>query len=86
MDRQLPPLPEPDSYCTHKDDHEYDVWNADQMRAYAEEAVKQERERCAGLCEDYAIKATFDGDPEDDHEGAAYLLAAAIRARGESNG
>jgi hypothetical protein len=31
----LPPLPEPDSHCTYKDDHEYDVFTADQMRAYA---------------------------------------------------
>lgn len=31
----MPPLPEPDSYCTHKDSHEYDVFSAEQMQAYA---------------------------------------------------
>jgi hypothetical protein len=32
---QLPPLPECDSYCTHKDTHEYDVFTAEQMKEYA---------------------------------------------------
>lgn len=30
----LPELPEPNSYCTHADTHEYDVFTADQMREY----------------------------------------------------
>lgn len=42
----MPTLPEPDSYCTHADSHEYDVWNADQMHAYAQ-AVADERVRAA---------------------------------------
>ncbi|HZW25150.1 MAG TPA: hypothetical protein VFF26_06685 [Gallionella sp.] len=28
------PMPEPDSHCTHADDHEYDVWNEQQMLTY----------------------------------------------------
>lgn len=38
---ELPPLPEPNSYCTHADSHEYDVFDADQMRAYATAALAQ---------------------------------------------
>jgi hypothetical protein len=36
---ELPPLPECDSYCTHADDHEYDVFTAEQMHAYARTAL-----------------------------------------------
>jgi len=38
--KDLPALPEPDSYCTHADSHEYDVFSADQMRKYALEAIQ----------------------------------------------
>lgn len=48
---ELPPLPECDSFCTYADDHEYEVFTADQMRAYAEEAIKQEREACIAAIE-----------------------------------
>ena len=44
----LPPLPEPDTHCWDEDTSK-DVWShsADQMRAYAEQAVAAERERLA---------------------------------------
>lgn len=45
---QMPALPEPDSYCTHADSHEYDVWNAAQMRAFRAEGV---RDALAGVVE-----------------------------------
>lgn len=45
-------------------------------------AIAAERERCAIICEDYAIEAMFDGDPEADHEGAAQHCADLIRAKG----
>ena len=38
--KDLPLLPEPNSYCTHADSHEYDVFTADQMHAYAIEAIR----------------------------------------------
>ena len=44
----LPPMPQPDTHCLD-DDTGKDVWShsADQMRAYAEQAVAAERERLA---------------------------------------
>jgi hypothetical protein len=45
------------------------LYTADQLRAYAAQAVAQERERCAAICEEhYSI------------EGIAQNIAAAIRA------
>ena len=46
----LPPLPPPDTHCWDEDTSK-DVWShsADQMRAYAEQAVAAERERCAQM-------------------------------------
>ena len=46
----LPPLPEPDTHCWDEDTSK-DVWShsADQMRAYAEQAVAAERERCINI-------------------------------------
>ena len=48
----LPPMPQPDTHCLD-DDTGKDVWShsADQMRAYAEQAVAAERERCAAICD-----------------------------------
>jgi len=40
---KLPPLPECDSYCTYKDSHDYDVWNAENMQAFARAAVLADR-------------------------------------------
>ena len=71
----LPPMPQPDTHCLD-DDTGKDVWShsADQMRAYAEQAVAAERERCAKLADEYA---TWGGS-----NFAAWFtkLAAAIRA------
>lgn len=36
---ELPELPDCDSYCTHADCHEYDVYTADQMRDYARQSI-----------------------------------------------
>ena len=45
-------LPPPDTHCWDEDTSK-DVWShsADQMRAYAEQAVAAERERCAAICD-----------------------------------
>ena len=45
----LPELPEPAGWAPVLGNQ--NIFTADQMRAYAEEAVKQERERCALECE-----------------------------------
>lgn len=73
---ELPPLPEPP--CTVPFCQGNNMgYTADQMRAYAEAAVKAEREACAKLCE-----ARYMGDNNrEDMEARA--CAAAIRARGE---
>lgn len=43
-------LPPPDTHCWDEDTSK-DVWShsADQMRAYAEQAVAAERERCINI-------------------------------------
>ena len=48
----LPPMPQPDTHCLD-DDTGKDVWShsADQMRAYAGQAIAAERERCAAICD-----------------------------------
>ena len=53
-------------------------YTADQMRAYAEEAVKQERGACAAVCE-----SLRGGVPPHTnvHDAAVEDCAAAIRAR-----
>jgi hypothetical protein len=38
--REFPPLPDCDSYCIHKDSHEYEVFTAKQMREYADAATQ----------------------------------------------
>lgn len=43
MDRELPPLPEPAFFIDCNDEPRLPVYTDDQMRTYAEEAVKQER-------------------------------------------
>lgn len=78
---KLPPLPE--AACVHGGgtglSHRY---TADQMRAYADEAVRLERERCARACLDLK-------PPDLSHAPGEYhrfdittlACAAAIRAR-----
>ena len=75
----LPPLPKAIGWAGQlfQDGPKCEVYTADQMRAYAEAAVKAEREACAKLCE-----ARYMGDNNrEDMEARA--CAAAIRARGE---
>lgn len=76
---ELPPLP------TTEDDIDtgygpVDVWRAEQVRAYATEAVLAERERCAKLCEGMFSSEPY--DPEQGIELRAYQeCAAAIRSQ-----
>ena len=63
----LPPLPEPGALNSA-----YRVYTANEMRAYAEEAVKQEREAIAAMFDDSPHAEMFRSD-----------IAAAIRARSE---
>ena len=76
----LPPLP-PYMYGREVEKNER-VWSEQCMRAYAEEAVKLEREACATLC---ASLVTNDWDRSGSEEGAFNIgceeCAAAIRAR-----
>lgn len=48
----LPELPEPNELVGSY----RDWYTASQMRAYAEEAVKQEREACAAVCNFYGLE------------------------------
>jgi hypothetical protein len=77
MDRQLPPLPEPSEYsCGYGcvgGRAPQDIFTADQLRAFAEEAVKQEREACAQECE-----RVYGSD-----ERGAKACAVLIRARSQ---
>lgn len=82
MGDDLPPLPEPDLFDVTDDN--FRGYSEAQMRAYAEQAVKQERAACARACLD--LKA-----PDLDHAPGEYhrfdittaACAAAIRARSE---
>ena len=66
----LPPLPEPDTHCWD-DDTSKDVWShsEQQMRAYAEQAVAAERERCARIVEDM-VRAVDGADALEAIRGA----------------
>lgn len=74
-----PEMPEPDSYCTHADSHEYDVWSEASMRAYgdarAEHARRVAMEEAANLCE-----AMHEEDRPGDY---AYAIRAAAPPQGE---
>jgi hypothetical protein len=83
----LPPLPEPDAFIGMGDGmsivvppsewarfNAYKVFTADQMRLYAEEAVKQER--VASQAEIQKLRQ---------HIAAIYKCASSIRARGGSD-
>jgi hypothetical protein len=82
----LPELPESEGYV-HYPAREYEpewtssseAYTADQMLAFAEEAVKQEREACAKVCDDQ-------GSSHDDFKNVQAAIgcdgcADAIRAR-----
>jgi hypothetical protein len=82
---ELPPLP--DALILG-----WDGYTADQMREYARQAVLQERERCAKLCEHnadlqcnplQALTAKFDGN-QNRAAAANWMrnVAAAIRNQG----
>ena len=69
-------LPPPDTHCWDEDTSK-DVWShsADQMRAYAEQAVAAERERCARICDNLNVMSL---DPMV-CRGSAHECAEAIR-------
>jgi hypothetical protein len=68
----LPPLPECDAYCGDCNQGE-PMWTEEQMIAYAEMAVQQEREDCAKICDEV--------DKESQSQWPK-RLATMIRARG----
>ena len=72
-------LPPPDTHCWDEDTSK-DVWShsADQMRAYAEQAVAAERERCATVCEAWMEEAERHSGPE----AAGWLHQVAQHIRG----
>lgn len=63
-----------------------DALIADALRAYAEEARKEEREECAALADEKW--ETYSADPvwRAAMQAASNEIAAAIRARGEGKG
>ena len=78
MTDELPPLPEPEhpadtDGCTYAC---LEGFSAEQMRAYALQAVAAERERCAKICE----QADEDGEGPDCWGWHAKDYAKAIRA------
>lgn len=83
---ELPPLPEPADFVGSTgqtyDLTSQDVYTAEQMREYAEAAVKAERAACAALCE-AGVSADQDWDTSAWNQ-ACQNRAAAIRARGET--
>jgi hypothetical protein len=75
---ELPPLPA-DRMTVLSGAMKGDYFTADQMRAYAQQAARQEREACEKVCEDVASKH-FDEFRAMLADGA-YDCAAAIRSR-----
>lgn len=77
---EMTDLPAPAFVIEVNDEPNMPVYTADQMRAYAEAAIKQEREACASLAEDQH----FGGKHDDDlgWTGCAAHVAYAIRSRG----
>jgi hypothetical protein len=88
---ELPELPSPPHYSAFPLDSwepSEDLWDADQMRAYATAAVLQERERCAKICEARAAEHEENGEDEGDDRFLVYAkherrCAAVIRAQKE---
>jgi hypothetical protein len=76
----LPPLPIRHTWdIDYESRKPYDLYTADQLRAYAAQAVAQERERCAAICDDQSDRArTSTGASRADN------CARRIRARSPS--
>ena len=78
-DPSLPALPYRFDVVTRACDEAHDriksvpVWCESDMRAYAATAVAAERERCAKVCEEHALTASYEA------RWAAHDCAAAIR-------
>lgn len=81
----LPEMPKPlVTYYDDIDKEEVHCYSAGQLQAYAEEAVRMEREACAAACESRAEAYRSTQAPgwhEVDHE--CTQCAAAIRARSQ---
>lgn len=91
---ELPPLPTPDIWVREDfglgDWTTHEGYTADQMRAYAQEAARQEREAAAKACEDFG--ASYDNEwnrklgVANDLKDACEECAAAIRSRSSTTG
>ena len=76
----LPPLPEPGNGSIQVGRQEISLgYDAEQMRAYAEAAIKQEREECAKVCDALAEGDALVGDTQS--EMASNACATEIRSR-----
>lgn len=92
---KLPPMPEP--YRKSGQQMSYDgydkahchLFSIEQLRAYAIQAVMQERERCAKICREHcedAFEVSFKDYEDTHHDGyqdAANDIESAIRAQTE---
>lgn len=93
VDVALPPMPEPEGGKLRYD-HTGSLlpepsFSADQVRAYAIQAVMAERERCAAICREHcedALGVPFKNYEDTHHDGyqdAANDIESAIRAQPE---
>ena len=89
-DRELPPLPTPYCYEFREPRERY---TAEQMRAYASQAVAAERERLAKLCDaEYLYRRARESNPLPGDNGlaqghkavTALALGRRIRSSGEA--
>ncbi|MBK8106099.1 MAG: hypothetical protein IPK42_11180 [Betaproteobacteria bacterium] len=71
----LPPLPPPDVLWPDRYHGDERAYSDDAMRAYAEQAVAAERERCARICDNLNVMSL---DPMV-CRGSAHECAEAIR-------
>lgn len=85
MDDNLPPMPEPARPGEIRvGDRSPDYWSADQMRAYAAEAVRMERERCAKIAQEADVETyEFGGQTYDDAAGLRATILSNIRNQQE---
>lgn len=98
MTDQLPPLPEPFSYFYMDGDtgrwteyrrrpingsEEEPLFDADQMRAYAQEAARQEREAILAAVDDLEEPAWYGYENPNNFDDGKRAAMTAIRARGQ---
>jgi hypothetical protein len=77
----LPPLPEPRIKATKDEGFSMpDLYSAYQLQQYAAQAVAEERERCAKLCDELE-RPIYDFREMSDFQWAARVCASAIRSQ-----